>query len=64
MKAVTRHLPDNTLEEDISDGLVSIRFDVISVKQMTATSRSPPEGSKPINLPLFLITLPRTAKSQ
>jgi hypothetical protein len=51
-------------KSDISDGLVSLGFDVISVKQMTATCRSPPEGQKTMNLPLFLITLPRTAKSQ
>jgi hypothetical protein len=51
MKAVIRRLPHNTPAEDISDRLVSLRFDVISVKQMTATRRSPPEGSKTINLP-------------
>jgi hypothetical protein len=50
MKAVIRHLPHNTPAEDISDGLVSLGFDVISVKQMTATRRSPPEGSKTIDL--------------
>jgi hypothetical protein len=54
MKAVIRHLQHNALAED---------FDVFSVKHMTATHRLPPEGSKTINLPLFLITLPRTAKS-
>jgi hypothetical protein len=64
MKAVIRHLPHNTPAEDISDGLVSFGFDVISVKQMTATRRSPSDGSITINLPRFLITLPRTAKSQ
>jgi hypothetical protein len=68
MKAVihVRHLPHNNPAGDTSicDGLMSLGFDVITVKQMTATSRSPPEGSKTINLPLFLITLPRTAKSQ
>jgi hypothetical protein len=64
MKAVIRHLPHNTAAEDISDGLVSLGFDVISVKQMTVTRWSPPEGSKTINLPIFLITLPRKAKSR
>jgi hypothetical protein len=64
IKAVIRHLPLNTPAEDISDGLVSLGFDVVSVKQMTATRRSPPEESKIIYLPLFLVTLPRTAKSQ
>jgi hypothetical protein len=61
---VIRDLPQNTPAEDISDGVVSLGFDVVSVKQMTATRRSPPEESKTINLPLFLVTLPRTTKSQ
>jgi hypothetical protein len=64
IKAVIRHLPYTTPAEDISEGLVSLGFDVNSVKQMTSTRRSPPEESKVINLPLFLVTLPRTAKSQ
>jgi hypothetical protein len=49
IKAVIRHLPHNTPAEDISDGRVSFGFDVVSVKQMTATRRSPPEESKIIN---------------
>jgi hypothetical protein len=64
IKAVIRHLPHNTPAEDISDGLVNLGFDVISVKQMTNTRRTPPEGTSTVNLPLFLIILPRTAKSQ
>jgi hypothetical protein len=45
--------------------LVSLGFDVISVKQMTTTRRNPsPEGTSTAILPLFLITLPRAAKSQ
>jgi hypothetical protein len=63
IKAVIRHLPINTPAEDISDGLVGLGFDVISVRQMTTTRRTSPEGSSTPNLPLFLITLPRTAKS-
>jgi hypothetical protein len=64
IKAVIRHLPYTTPAEDISDGLVSLGFDVVSVKQMTSTRRSPPEESKVINLPPFLVTLPRAANSQ
>jgi hypothetical protein len=64
VKAVIRHLPKDTPAQDISDGLVSLGFDVINVKQMTATRRTPTEGTNIANLPLFLITLPRTAKSQ
>jgi hypothetical protein len=41
---------------------VSLGFDVVSVKQMTATRSSTPEESKIINLPLFVVTSPRTAK--
>jgi hypothetical protein len=44
MKAVTRHQPHNTPAEDISDVLVSLGFDVNTVKQMTFTRWSPPEG--------------------
>jgi hypothetical protein len=62
IKAVIRHLPTNTPAQDISDGLVDLGFDVVSVKQMTS-ARRPPDGSNPIPLPLFLVTLPRTTKS-
>jgi hypothetical protein len=64
IKAVIRHLPHNTSAEDISDGLVSRVFKVVSIKQMTATRHSPPEECKLISLPPFLVTLPRKAKSQ
>jgi hypothetical protein len=63
VKAVIRHLPMNTPAEDVSDGLVDEGFDVIRVKQMTTTRRST-TGPTNVNLPLFLITLPRTPKSQ
>jgi hypothetical protein len=63
-RAVISHLPHNTPAEDQSDGLVSLYFVVISVKQMTATRRSSLEEPKIINLPLFVITLPRPTKSQ
>jgi hypothetical protein len=64
IKAVMRHLPPNSPAEGISDGLVSLGFDVVSIKDMTATRRSPPEGSTTKNVPLLLLTLPRTAKFQ
>jgi hypothetical protein len=56
VKAVISHLPHNTPAEDMSDGFVSLGFDVVIVKQMTTTCQSPPEESKVINLPLFLVT--------
>jgi hypothetical protein len=37
MKVVIHHLPHNTPAEDISDGLVSLGFDVIGIKHVTAT---------------------------
>jgi hypothetical protein len=64
IKAVIRHLPTNTPAEDICDRMVSLGFDVVSVKQMTATRRSSPEEPKVTSLPLFLITLPTSVKSQ
>jgi hypothetical protein len=64
IQAVICHLPHNTPTEYIYDGLVSLGFDISSVKQMTAARRSPSDGSTTINLPLFLITLTRMTKSQ
>jgi hypothetical protein len=62
IKAVIRHLPINTHEEDMADGLVDLGFDVISVRQMSTARRSP-QGSTSIALPLFLGNLRRMAKS-
>jgi hypothetical protein len=42
---------------------VDIGFD-INIKQMSATRQSPAEETSTVNLPLFLITLPRTSKTQ
>jgi hypothetical protein len=64
IKALIRHLPLNTPAQDISDRLMDLGFDIISVKNMLTTHRSPSEGTLSKNLPLFLITLPRTAKAQ
>jgi hypothetical protein len=58
IKAVICHLPINTPAEDISDGLVNLGFDIISVKQMTTTHRSSPDYPKPANLPIFLKPFP------
>jgi hypothetical protein len=64
IKAVLRHLPVNTPAQANSDGLVTLRFDVVSVKQMTTSRRSPSQETAARNLHLFLITIPRRAKSQ
>jgi hypothetical protein len=63
IKAVIRHLPTNTPAKDIAEGLVDLSFEVISVRQMS-TTRWSSEGTTSITLPLFLIILPRTTKSQ
>jgi hypothetical protein len=61
MKAVIRHLPFTIPAEDISDVLADFVFDVISIRQMSATRRSPAEGTSTVNHP---ITLRRTSESQ
>jgi hypothetical protein len=64
IKAVIRHLPGDTPAEDISNGLQDLGFSVLSVNQLTATRPLPEGGSHTVNLPLFLITLSNTPKSQ
>jgi hypothetical protein len=51
IKAVICHLPSNTPAQDISDGLMDLGFDIISVKQISSTHRSPSQGTLPQNLP-------------
>jgi hypothetical protein len=64
IKAVIRHRSSNTPAQDIRDGLTDLGFDIISVKHMYSTRRSPSQVTLTRNLPLFLITLPRTTRSQ
>jgi len=59
IKAIIRQLPGNTPAEDIVKELQSIGFDVISVRQLISRNTQ-----APINLPLFLVTLPRNDKAQ
>jgi hypothetical protein len=61
IKAVIRNLPIETPVEDICNGLSELGFSVMSVRQLTSNGRSP-EGDNQ-RLPLFLITLQKTAKS-
>jgi hypothetical protein len=56
IKAAIRHLPVSTPARDISDRLVNLSFDVISVKQIFTTIQSPAEGTTMVNIPLFLRT--------
>jgi hypothetical protein len=65
IKGVIGHLPPDTPAADICDGLANLGFDVLSVKQVTTTRRGTSDETVTTrNFPLFLITLPRTAKSQ
>jgi hypothetical protein len=64
IKAVIRQLPGDNPAEDISNGLQDLAFSNLSVKQITANRPSPEGGSDSINLPLFLVTLTRSPKSQ
>jgi uncharacterized paraquat-inducible protein A len=59
IKAVIRQLPDNTPAEIISNELTALGFMAISVREMTSTR---PQAAA--NLPLFLVTLPRSIISQ
>jgi hypothetical protein len=63
MKAVIRHLPQNSPAENKSEGLVSLTSDV-SVKQIIENRRSPSYKSTTIDFTLILIILLRTAKSK
>jgi hypothetical protein len=47
IKAVVRHLPANTPAQDISEGLVDLGFDIISVRQMSTSRRPTSEASTP-----------------
>jgi hypothetical protein len=64
IKAVIRHLLADTPAEDISNALVDLGFDIINVKQMTSRKNIRDGGTQATNLPLFLVTLPRTENSK
>jgi hypothetical protein len=63
MKAAICCLPLNTPAEDVAERPVDFGLEVVSIRQMS-TARQSPEGTASITLPLFLVTLPRTTKSQ
>jgi hypothetical protein len=48
VKTVVNHLPINTPVEDICNGLTDLDFNVISVKKISASCRSPVEGEFPV----------------
>jgi hypothetical protein len=62
VKAVIRHLPIDTPDEDISNGLQDLGYSVLSMKQMTASQPSPEGDNYTFNLPLFLVTLAKDSK--
>jgi hypothetical protein len=64
VKAVIRHLPPGTPAEDISDSLEDLGFNVINVRQMTATQTASNGQTHVEQHPLFLVALTRNIKSQ
>jgi hypothetical protein len=60
MKAVIRYFPPHTPQEDISDSLEDLGFNVINVRQMTANRRATHRQTYVDALPLFLTTLTKT----
>jgi hypothetical protein len=63
IEAVIRHLPPDTLAEDISYSLEDVGY-VINMRQMMATRRTPNGQTHLDSFPLFLVTLARNIKSQ
>jgi hypothetical protein len=64
IKAVIRRLPTNTPAEDICGGLMSLGFDVVSVKADDDHPLVPSRRSKNNKPAPYLVTIPRTPKSQ
>jgi hypothetical protein len=58
---VIQHLPFTTPAQGISVGLALM---LLASNKCLKLSQSPAEGSSIVNLPLFLITLPRMSKPQ
>jgi hypothetical protein len=63
IKAVIRHLSNNTSFEDIRVAFQELGYEVISVKHMTAKHPPPERGVTLLSLPVFLISLVRNEKS-
>jgi hypothetical protein len=64
IKTAIRHLPPDTPSEDISNILEDLGFNVINVRQMTATRRALNGQTHVEILPLFLVTLTRNKISR
>jgi hypothetical protein len=64
IKAVIHHLLPDMPVEDISNNLEDLDFNVVNVRQMTATLRAPNGQTHVEPLPLFLVTLTKNIKSQ
>jgi hypothetical protein len=64
IKAVIHHIPLDTPVENISNSLEDLGFNVINMRQMTATRTAPNGKTHVKSVPLFLVTLIRNTKSQ
>jgi hypothetical protein len=62
IKAVICHLPPDMPAEGISNRLENLGFNIINVRQMTATQRAPNGQTDMETLLLFLVTLTRNIK--
>jgi len=63
IKAVTRYLPSDILEEDVPNEMMTQGFSV-NVRQMTANRSLTHGSSQTVTLPLLLITHKRSEESQ
>jgi hypothetical protein len=63
LRAVIRHLPPDTPTEDFSDGLEYLGFNVINMRQMTATRKAANGKTHVETLTLFLVTLTKRKKN-
>jgi hypothetical protein len=64
IKAIIHHIPPDTPAENISSSLEELAFNIINMRQMTATQRAPDQQIHLEPLPLFLFTLTRNIKCQ
>jgi hypothetical protein len=64
IKVVIHHLPSDTPMEDISNILEDLGFNIISMRQMTATQRARTRQTHMETLCLFPVTLTRNTKFQ
>jgi hypothetical protein len=63
VKVVIRQLPGDTPAENTSNESVTLCYNVISVRQVTATQHQLQGDHQTFNIPLFLVTFSRSEKA-